>query len=53
MKWVAPVLAYLAVGFGLFLLQSAWGALLASHLVIVVSLLFAKPDLPIRRLARQ
>ena len=52
MKWVAPVLAYLAVGFGLFLLQSAWGALLAFHLVIVVSLLFAKPDLPMSTLYR-
>ncbi len=47
MKWIAPILAYLAVGIGLFQFHSAWGALLAFHLAIVVSLLFAKPDLPI------
>jgi len=47
MRWVAPVLAYLAVGIGLLWFHSAWGALLAFHLAIVVSLLFAKPDLPI------
>lgn len=52
MKWIAPALAYLAVGIGLFLFHSAWGALLAFHLVIVASLLFAKPKLPIHILFR-
>jgi hypothetical protein len=47
MRWVAPTLAYLAVSIGLFQLHSAWGALLAFHLAIVLSLLLAKPDLPI------
>lgn len=47
MKWIAPALAYLAVGIGLMWFHSAWGALLAFHLVIIVSLLFAKPGLPI------
>ncbi|MGZ9224353.1 MAG: CPBP family glutamic-type intramembrane protease [Anaerolineales bacterium] len=47
MRWVAPILAYLAVGIGLFQFHSAWGALLAFHLAIVLSLLFVKPNLPI------
>ena len=47
MKWIAPILAYLAVGIGLLWFHSAWGALLAFHLVIVVPLLFAPPNLPI------
>ena len=47
MKWIAPILVYLAVGFGLFILHSAWGTLLCFHLVIIVSLLLAKPTLPI------
>jgi hypothetical protein len=47
MRWVAPILAYLAVSIGLFQLHSAWGGLLAFHLAIVLSLLFAKPDIPI------
>jgi len=52
MKWIAPVLAYLAVGFGLFQFHSAWGALLGFHFVIVVSLLIARPDVPIKTLLR-
>jgi len=52
MKWIAPALAYLAVGIGLFLFHSAWGALLTFHLAIVASLLFAKPKLPIHILFR-
>jgi membrane protease YdiL (CAAX protease family) len=47
MRWVAPILAYLAVSIGLFQLHSAWGALLAFHAAIVLTLLLAKPDLPI------
>lgn len=47
MKWIAPVLVYLAVGFGMFILHSAWGALLGFHLAIIVSLALAKPSLPI------
>jgi membrane protease YdiL (CAAX protease family) len=47
MKWIAPVLAYLAVGIGLLWFHSAWGALLAFHLAIVAPLLFAKPNIPI------
>lgn len=45
MKWLAPVLAYLAVGLGLFVFQSAWGALVGFHLAILVTLFIAKPGL--------
>jgi len=47
MKWLAPALAYLAVGLGLFQFHSAWGALLGFHVVIIVSLLIARPNLPV------
>lgn len=47
MKWIAPVLAYLAVGLGLFLLHGAWGALVGFHVVIAVSLLIARPNIPV------
>ncbi len=47
MKWIAPLLAYLAVGLGLFAFHSAWGALLGFHVAIIVSLLIAKPGIPI------
>lgn len=50
MKWTAPLLAYLAVGMGLFVFQSAWGTLLGFHAAIVVSLLIAKPEIPIKSL---
>ena len=52
MKWVAPSLAYLAVGVGLFLFHSAWGALLGFHTAIVLSLLVARPKLPVSVLFR-
>ncbi|MEO8354990.1 MAG: CPBP family glutamic-type intramembrane protease [Chloroflexota bacterium] len=48
MKWIAPVAVYLAVGLGLFLFRNAWGALLGFHLAIILSLLIAKPNLPIK-----
>jgi len=47
MKWIAPIFAYLAVGFGLFGFHSAWGALLGFHAAILVSLLIAKPNIPV------
>jgi hypothetical protein len=47
MKWIAPTLAYLAVGFGLFVFHSAWGALLGFHAAIIVSLLIVKPNIPL------
>jgi hypothetical protein len=47
MKWIAPILAYLAVGIGLFGFHSAWGALLGFHVAIIISLLIARPNIPI------
>src|SRR5215510_10511078 len=47
MKWIAPALVYLAVGLGLFVFHSAWGALLGFHLAIIISLLIAKPNIPL------
>jgi membrane protease YdiL (CAAX protease family) len=47
MKWIAPILAYLAVGIGLFVFHSAWGALLGFHTAIIVSLLIARPNAPV------
>lgn len=52
MKWIAPALAYLAVGVGLFQFQSAWGALMAFHGAILVSLLVARPNIPLKTLFR-
>ena len=50
MKWFAPFLAYLAVGIGLFVFHSAWGALLGFHIAIIASLLIVKPNIPITTL---
>lgn len=50
MKWIAPILAYLAVGVGIFQFHSAWGALIGFHVAIVSSLLIARPNIPIKTL---
>jgi len=47
MKWIAPALAYLAVGIGIFQFHSAWGALVGFHLAIIFSLSIARPNIPI------
>lgn len=47
MKWIAPALAYLAVGLGVFVFHSAWSALLGFHIAIAGSLVMIKPDIPI------
>lgn len=47
MKWIAPILAYLAVGLGVFLFHSAWGALLGFHAAILLSLAPARPNIPV------
>ena len=47
MKPIVALLAYLAVGMGMFQLHNAWGALLGFHIVIVVSLLWIRPNIPI------
>ena len=51
-KWIAPSLAYLAVGFGLFIFHSAWGALLGFHVAIIVSLIVARPNIPVKVLVK-
>ena len=47
MKWIAPALAYFAIGIGMFQFHSAWGALLGFHVAIIISLLIAKPNIPV------
>jgi membrane protease YdiL (CAAX protease family) len=48
MKWIAPLLAYLSVGIGLFVFHSAWGTLMGFHAAIIISLLIARPTVPIK-----
>jgi membrane protease YdiL (CAAX protease family) len=50
MKWFASLLVYSAVALGLFVFRNAWGALLAFHLAILISVLIARPALPLRTL---
>jgi membrane protease YdiL (CAAX protease family) len=45
-KWLAAIPPYLAVWAGLFLFNSAWGALAGFHVAILLSLLWLKPALP-------
>jgi membrane protease YdiL (CAAX protease family) len=47
MKWIAPALAYLTIGLGMFKFHNAWSALLGFHLAILVSLLIARPNIPV------
>ena len=47
MKWLTPILPYLAVGLGLFWFHHAWTALLGFHFAIVISLLFARSSIPV------
>lgn len=48
MKWLTPILPYLAVVIGLFWFHNGWVALFGFHLGILISLLLAKPELPIK-----
>jgi membrane protease YdiL (CAAX protease family) len=48
MKWLAPILAYVAVAVGIFQFHSAWSGLLTFHFAIVLSLLIARPNTPIK-----
>jgi hypothetical protein len=47
-KWLTPILPYLAVGIGLFWFHQAWAAMLGFHFGIVLSLLFARSQLPVK-----
>jgi hypothetical protein len=48
MKWLTPILPYLAVAIGLFWAQNAWSALLGFHSAIILSLLLARSSVPVR-----
>ena len=48
MKWLTPILPYLAVGLGIFWFHNAWTALIGFHLGIMISLWLAKPKVPIK-----
>ncbi|HLO29773.1 MAG TPA: CPBP family glutamic-type intramembrane protease [Anaerolineales bacterium] len=48
MKWLTPILPYLAVGTGLFWFQNAWAALLGFHFAIILSLLLARSQFPLK-----
>lgn len=50
MKWLTPVLPYLAVAIGLFWLHQALFALLGFHLAIILSLLLARSSIPVKTL---
>ena len=47
MKWFTPILPYVAVAIGVFWIQDAFLALVAFHLAIILSLLLARPSVPV------
>ena len=48
MKWLTPLLPYLAVAIGVFWLRNAFAALLGFHVAILFSLLLARSQVPLR-----
>ena len=50
MKWLTPLLPYLAVAIGLFWIQNAFWALIGFHIAIILSLLLARSSFPIKLL---
>lgn len=50
MKWLTPVLPYLAVIAGMFWFRNAWAGLLGFHLAIVLSLVIARSRTPVQAL---
>src|SRR5689334_12494148 len=50
MKWLTPLLPYLAVAIGMFWLRNAFAALLGFHVAILLSLLLARSRVPVRLL---
>jgi membrane protease YdiL (CAAX protease family) len=50
MKWLTPILPYLAVAIGVFWLEDAWAALLGFHVAIVLSLIFSRSSFPLKSL---
>jgi membrane protease YdiL (CAAX protease family) len=49
-KWLASILPYFAVWAGLFLFKNAWLALTGFHLAILLALVIARPDIPVKLL---
>ena len=47
-KWLTPILPYLAVAGGLFWFRNAWAALLGFHLAILLSVLLARSQVPVK-----
>src|SRR5215211_2376744 len=52
MKWLMPILPYLAVAIGIFWLQHAFLALVGFHIAIMLSLLLARPSVPVNILVK-
>lgn len=52
MKWLTPMLPYLAVGIGLFYVEHAWLTLLGFHVAIVLALTLARPAVHVKILFR-
>ena len=52
MKWLTPVLPYLAVAIGMFWVQNAFTALLGFHLAILLSLRLGRSSVPVSLLFR-
>ena len=48
MKWLTPILPYLAVAIGLFWAQNAFFTLLGFHVAILLSLLLVRSSIPIK-----
>lgn len=48
MKWLTPLLPYLAVAIGLFWIQNAFWTLIGFHIAIILSLLLARSPIPIK-----
>jgi hypothetical protein len=46
LKFVAPVMAYIALAVGLFWMHSAWGALIGFHIALLSPIVLRKPDIP-------
>lgn len=48
MKWLTVLLPYIAVAIGVFWVQNALAALMGFHVAIILSLLFARSQVPMR-----
>jgi hypothetical protein len=49
-KWLAPILPYLAILAGLYLLKDAWVTLIGFHIAILLVLAVVRPNIPINGL---